>query len=166
VPDEEAGRTASSPAPQRTSRRALLTWLTRGSLGTIAAVCIGQVTRYLSFQPGGETPNALTLGKPSDYASGAATYVPEARAYIGHDSQGLYAVDAVCTHLGCLVEQKPDGRFACPCHGSQFAVDGDLERGPATQGLHHLALLLDQDGRLLVDRSQRVAPTTRLAAAS
>jgi Rieske Fe-S protein len=40
------------------------------------------------------------------------------------------AVLASCTHRGC--QPEPEGeRLVCPCHGSEFAFDGALLRGPA-----------------------------------
>jgi len=48
----------------------------------------------------------------------------------------LYAVSAVCTHLGCTVDYKKEtGQIDCPCHGSQYALDGSVLRGPAKQPL-------------------------------
>jgi Rieske Fe-S protein len=56
----------------------------------------------------------------------------------------------VCPHLGCQVEWV-DGRkqFYCPCHGSEFAPDGSLTKGPAPRGLDYLDSKVEQ-GRLLV----------------
>jgi len=39
-----------------------------------------------------------------------------------------------CTHFGATVEEDSGG-WKCPLHGSQFALDGDLERGPALSPL-------------------------------
>jgi len=108
----------------------------------------------------------IPVGAPGLYAPGAPAYVAAARAYIGRDDGGLYAIDAVCTHLGCLVQQEDGEGFACPCHGSRFAADGQVLHGPAGQPLRCLALNLNQDGQLVVERGQPVAPTTRLAANS
>lgn len=41
---------------------------------------------------------------------------------------------ARCTHAGCALAVK-DGGIECPCHGSRFALDGTVARGPATQPL-------------------------------
>jgi cytochrome b6-f complex iron-sulfur subunit len=54
-----------------------------------------------------------------------------------HGSDGsLHAVGAACTHMGCPVEyDKGLGGFRCPCHGSEFGLDGHVIKGPATRPL-------------------------------
>jgi hypothetical protein len=38
--------------------------------------------------------------------------------------------------MGCIVHWNTlEGCFDCPCHGSQFAVDGGVLNGPAISGL-------------------------------
>jgi len=143
-------------------RRGFLTWLTRGSLAATVALAIGQAVRFLSFQPLDAGSTVIPVGQPDDYPPGVLVYVAEARAYVGHDTEGLYALDAVCTHLGCLVERRKGGGFFCPCHGSDFDAVGQAQTGPATKPLRYLSLSLDQDGQLMVDRAQPVEPATRL----
>src|SRR6202453_3333426 len=42
------------------------------------------------------------------------------------------AFSAVCTHVGCLVNQVANGTIDCPCHGSQFRItNGAVVTGPA-----------------------------------
>jgi cytochrome b6-f complex iron-sulfur subunit len=54
--------------------------------------------------------------------------------YIVHGPEGIYAMSAVCTHLGCLTAWKPElGIIACPCHGSKFTRDGVKIEGPAPE---------------------------------
>jgi cytochrome b6-f complex iron-sulfur subunit len=152
--------------PLRPDRREFLAWLTRGSLVAVSALAIGQVARFFSYEPATEAPSVIAVGKPETYFADTLTYVGAARAYVGRDSRGLYAIDAVCTHLGCLVEQKTGEGFACPCHGSRFATDGQVQNGPASKPLRHLALDLNPDGQVVVDRSQPVAADARLVANS
>jgi cytochrome b6-f complex iron-sulfur subunit len=47
-----------------------------------------------------------------------------------------YGINAVCTHLGCVVPwNKVDNKFKCPCHGSQYDKTGKVVRGPAPLSL-------------------------------
>jgi phenylpropionate dioxygenase-like ring-hydroxylating dioxygenase large terminal subunit len=43
-----------------------------------------------------------------------------------------FAINAVCTHLGCVVPfNQAEKKFICPCHGSQYNDQGRVVRGPA-----------------------------------
>jgi Rieske Fe-S protein len=151
---------------QRPDRRRFLLGLMRGTLMAAAVLVVDQIARFLSFQPASGNVSVFAVGQPSDYPRGALSYVPEARAYVGHDVGGLYVVDAACTHLVCLVELDHDGNFLCPCHDSSFGADGRALAGPATRALRHLHLWLNEDGQLMVDRAKSEQPTTRLTRTS
>ena len=69
---------------------------------------------------------------------------------------GFVAYSAVCTHLGCLTSYFPNEKlFKCPCHGSNFSLQGDPLAGPAPVPLYRLALSVDKDGQITVDKAQR-----------
>jgi len=47
-----------------------------------------------------------------------------------------YGLNAVCTHLGCVVPWNgSENKFICPCHGSQYDATGKVVRGPAPLSL-------------------------------
>jgi len=49
-----------------------------------------------------------------------------------------------CTHLGCTFPWNPaDQQFQCPCHGSLYAPDGTVIKGPAPLPLKivHVAVI-------------------------
>ncbi len=48
--------------------------------------------------------------------------------------QRWLALSTICAHAGCEVRVLPRG-FECPCHGSAYAADGEVEEGPATRSL-------------------------------
>ena len=52
------------------------------------------------------------------------------------------AVRTICTHKGCDVELEGD-KFVCPCHGSEFTVDGVVTQGPATKNLKIFETIFD-----------------------
>ncbi len=144
------------------SRRDFLALLGRGALWATAGVTVVALLRYLSFtEP--TPPQVFVLGEPAAYPPGTTTPVAEGRAFIKHDERGLYAINATCTHLGCLVKQSPPG-FDCPCHGSRYTASGAVTNGPATQPLNYSALSIDPTGKVVLDLSQTVDNSFRLAA--
>jgi Rieske Fe-S protein len=71
---------------------------------------------------------------PASLASGQA-YLPAGRAVaLYKEADGVYAISTICTHLGCIVKATATG-FDCPCHGSKFAKDGAVVKGPAPKEL-------------------------------
>jgi Rieske Fe-S protein len=58
-----------------------------------------------------------------------------------------------CTHRGCEVAfNAPEGRLDCPCHGSRFALDGQVLAGPARRPLRSFPVTRDPAAnRLTID---------------
>jgi len=56
------------------------------------------------------------------------------------DTNGkLHKCSAVCTHIGCHVHWNSLERcWDCPCHGSQFDIDGTALNGPAISPLERI----------------------------
>jgi len=40
-----------------------------------------------------------------------------------------------CTHLGCQINKTENNRLICPCHGSEYSLDGKPLKGPAINSL-------------------------------
>jgi glycine/D-amino acid oxidase-like deaminating enzyme/nitrite reductase/ring-hydroxylating ferredoxin subunit len=60
------------------------------------------------------------------------------RAVYRDETGELKALSARCTHLGCIVRFNAVERtWDCPCHGSRFAIDGEVLEGPAVHPLEH-----------------------------
>ena len=97
---------------------------------------------------------------PETLAAGEA-FIPLGRSVaVFRDAQGVFAVSRVCTHLGCLVKSEADG-FHCPCHGSRFAPDGKVVKGPAPKALAWLAVTRVAPGTYLVDEGKPVPLGTK-----
>jgi Rieske Fe-S protein len=57
---------------------------------------------------------------------------------LARNSGGLLAMNATCTHNGCIVALQPEG-LICPCHNALFdPKSGDVLRGPASYPLDRL----------------------------
>ncbi len=63
----------------------------------------------------------------------------------------LYAVNSVCTHMGCDVLYDKDlGHIRCPCHGSEYGLDGRNIKGPARRPLAPYRIHTS-DGRVVIE---------------
>ena len=70
-------------------------------------------------------------------ANGALVYREDRLAVI-HEAGELYALNLVCTHLGCVPVGNGSGEFGgwfCPCHGSHYDTSGRIRKGPAPRNL-------------------------------
>jgi cytochrome b6-f complex iron-sulfur subunit len=65
----------------------------------------------------------IALGDPGMFPVDTYTFLEEHKLFVYRDHEGIKAVSAVCTHLGCILEKSSDG-FECPCHGSCYNDDG------------------------------------------
>ena len=97
---------------------------------------------------------------PESLAAGEA-FVPADRAVaVFRDSEGVYAMSTICTHLGCVVKANAEG-FECPCHGSRFKPDGAVAKGPAPRPLSWLKVSAAAGG-FHIDEGKIVPPGTRV----
>lgn len=77
------------------------------------------------------------LPKESLSTSHARVYIDESRnpIYVFKDTNGaMVALSGTCSHRGCTVKKLRDG-FECPCHGSEYDLDGKVRTGPALNPL-------------------------------
>ena len=84
------------------------------------------------------TNSALTKVDGSRIVRFAKTNVLVARI----SETEFIAVSSVCTHAGCAVRFATT-QISCPCHGSLFALDGTVTRGPATRPLTRFSATYD-----------------------
>jgi cytochrome b6-f complex iron-sulfur subunit len=139
------------------SRRDFFTRLGWGGFGVFTGFSLLGFIRSafprVLFQP----PATFKAGLPSDYAVGEVSekYKQEFRVWIVREEQGLYAVFAKCTHLGCTPRwQASENKFKCPCHGSGFFKTGLNFEGPAPRPLDRFKIGVGEDGQLVVDKSK------------
>jgi Rieske Fe-S protein len=118
----------------------------------------GAITACGAASPGGGAPAAAGT-TPAAPASGAAGSAPGGAAgalaavaeipvgggkifsgpqvVVTQPTAGEFkAFSAVCTHMGCIVNQISNRTIDCPCHGSQYSIaTGDVLAGPAPRPL-------------------------------
>jgi cytochrome b6-f complex iron-sulfur subunit len=130
-------------------------FFTRVGVGACAVAAGGSgvmTLDYLKPKVLFEPPTTFIAGTPLDYAEGVVRFNKEKKAYVIGASNGVYALSAVCTHLGCIARYKSDEKvIACPCHGSRFDLEGNVVHGPAPRSLPWLDVTEDAQGNLVVD---------------
>ncbi len=134
----------------------------RGFLGFGGAVLIGiaslftfflTVLRMLfpSLLPG--KSGRFKIGTKDEFLSGIIKYFENEQVYVFADAEGVYAISAVCTHLGCIVKREKNG-FVCPCHGSRYDLDGKIKQGAAPKDLPWYKISMLPSGQLEVDKKR------------
>jgi cytochrome b6-f complex iron-sulfur subunit len=109
-----------------------------------------------------EPPSKFKVGPPSDYppASVATKWTAQYGVWLVHNEFNgkdlIYALQTVCTHLGCTPNWlEGERKFKCPCHGSGFYITGINFEGPAPRPLERMAIRLAEDGSIEVDKSRK-----------
>ncbi|MBL8209293.1 MAG: Rieske 2Fe-2S domain-containing protein [Bryobacterales bacterium] len=154
---EPRSRLDPEPVPRRD-------WLGLSSLWAMGGALLFGLAGMLKL------PKAAVLASPSKKFRVAIpenlpvgeAFVPPGRAVaVFKDTDGVYAVSTICTHLGCVVKPNAEG-FECPCHGSKFAVNGDVKKGPAPRPLPWLKVT-NNGGQLTIDEGTTVPNGTKVA---
>lgn len=142
------------------SRRSFLSLAALGGLIAAAATAMAGILRLPrpAVLPG--PVRRYKIGFPARFSPGSETRFEQENFFVFRDAQAVYALSAVCTHLGCTVARTPDG-FECPCHGSRFDQDGTVRAGPAPRALPWLEVGRAADGQLVVYADREVPPGTR-----
>ena len=97
----------------------------------------------LTELPGGEPKKYAIVEDKSDKWSRykdvpvGAVYLLKKKVEEGKDA--VIAYNTVCPHLGCFVDYRENEQdFFCPCHDSQFSLDGELTKGVSPRGMDKL----------------------------
>ena len=138
------------------SRRDFFGRLSWGGFGIVSVVGLLAAVRSafprVLFTP----PSTFKAGMPTDFTIGEISekFKKEHRVWIIRNAEGIYALFAKCTHLGCTPRWLgTEDKFKCPCHGSGFYRTGINFEGPAPRPLERYRVALADDGQLIVDMS-------------
>jgi len=92
-----------------------------------------------SAAAGGASSSSTTnaLAATSKIPVGSGMIFPEPQVVVTQPTAGEFkAFSAVCTHMGCIVNQISNQTIDCPCHGSQYSITtGAVVSGPAPRPL-------------------------------
>jgi Rieske Fe-S protein len=108
---------------------------TGAAAATSAAASTPASASSPSAASGGSAAGALTA--TSAIPVGGGKIFAAQTTVVTQPTAGEFKVfSAVCTHMGCIVNQIADGRIDCPCHGSEYSIkDGAVLAGPAPKPL-------------------------------
>jgi len=103
-----------------------------------------------------EPKTKFRIGYPSDFGFGVDTkFQNQYRIWVVRNTEGIFVISAICTHLGCTPDWKPaENKFKCPCHGSGYDSEGINFEGPAPRPMDRAHVELDPSGQILVDLSK------------
>ena len=128
----------------RPPRRAVIVGAGLGALATAAAACS---STDKSPAPESASSAAAPTGAPASGALTKTTDVPVGSGVIVGDTvitqptTGVFkGFSSVCPHAGCNVNAITDGKIICPCHKSEFNLDGTVAQGPAKKPLETKAV--------------------------
>jgi menaquinol-cytochrome c reductase iron-sulfur subunit len=101
--------------------------------------------------------NQLTIGKPEEVKyvrkrqDGWRKVTEKASTWLVRtDEHSVTAFNPACTHLACPYHwDGPANHFICPCHGSEFSIDGKVLVGPAPRPLERYITKVE-GGKILI----------------
>jgi Rieske Fe-S protein len=125
---------------EKASRRGFLSRGVKIALAVVATPAVFGIVKYL-IPPRLEEKivQLIQAGKVADIPPDSAKIMRfnKTPIVLVHTAEGqMKAFSAVCTHLGCIVEYRPDEHgMHCNCHGSRFDLNGKNVGGPAPRPL-------------------------------
>ena len=70
----------------------------------------------------------------------------------------IVAFGPQCTHLACAYHWEGDAnKFICPCHGSEFSIDGKVLAGPAPRPLDRYLTKIENNRLQIGELKQSVS---------
>lgn len=142
--------------PKEISRRKVLGFIGWSTFWTTVAASLAGTVRYMIPAVIYEPSPIFKAGFPKDYPPGVSTkFLNSERVWIINDSGIIYALIAICTHLGCTPDWlETENKFKCPCHGSGYYISGINFEGPAPRAMDRAKIGIGEDGEIIVDKSK------------
>ncbi len=145
---------------QPVERRSFIKWATIGwaafigVVGGYASILIRYLFPNVLFEP----KQSFRAGKPDEYVIGEVSerFKDLHGVWIVRETDKIYALATVCTHLGCTPTWMPgEAKFKCPCHGSGFYKNGINFEGPAPRPLERYLIGFNDSGEIVIDKTKK-----------
>jgi cytochrome b6-f complex iron-sulfur subunit len=140
------------------SRRNFLKNLWYGLGAIVSLEFLWLIFSFLSPAKKTDAENILqlrTVGELKNIPKDSVTPVRSGQFYLVRLADGgLLALSLKCSHLGCSVSwDAGKNRFICPCHASEFAMNGNVINPPAPRALDYYPVIIEK-GVVKVDTSK------------
>ena len=141
---------ADTNATAKVSRRSALNWLLGTTLGATIVAALYPVFRFVIPPRVAEAPvNRVLAGKLSELADNSGKifrFGARPGILIRTPAGHVRAFSAVCTHLGCTVQYRPDLQHIwCACHNGQYDLHGKNISGPPPKPLEEYKVAIVGD---------------------
>ena len=143
------------------TRRGFFSWAAVAWVGFTVAIggCVTAMGRFMFPNVLFEPVQKFKAGDPKDFPPGVVDtrFVDKYGVWIVNDQGRIYALIAICTHLGCPPAWlDTQNKFKCPCHGSGYYKNGINFEGPTPRPLERARIFVSpDDGQIVVDKSQK-----------
>ena len=122
------------------SRRQILNWLLGLTSGSLLATLLYPIIKYITPpEEVDEAASAIAVAKVADFASNSGKVVRfgnRPAMVVRLPSGEFRAFSAICTHLDCIVQYRPDREAIwCACHNGTFDLSGRNVAGPPPRPL-------------------------------
>ena len=127
------------------NRRGLFQWLLGGGiLASIASFAYPVFRFMMPPQVAEAAVNEVSAGKVSELKPNSGKIIKfgsKPVLLVRVNETEWKAFSAVCTHLNCTVQYKPDGsQIWCACHNGTYDLNGKVVSGPPPRGLDEFAV--------------------------
>jgi len=120
------------------TRRIFLDTIFKGIFAAIAVVFSYPIIRYMVPPQKSSQESSIVEVNAAEITMGKSKIVnyKETPTIVINTANGLFALTAVCTHLGCIVQwDETSQEIVCPCHGAKYDLNGNVKFGPAPKPL-------------------------------
>lgn len=145
-----AAEGAGLTGPKAASRRRFLDILLgTGAFATLGAIFYPVVKFMIPPQVVEATQNSVVAAKVSELAANTGKifkFGNKPGLLVRTPSGEVKAFSAVCTHLDCIVQYKPDAKqIWCACHNGQYNLSGKNVGGPPPRPLEEYTVKVQGD---------------------